>query len=284
MGGGRQFESTHILGTDVEALGKAIVAWMAHEGFHSTAEWDAPVRRYLVGAAHGGWVPVYEPRDQLPSLQLPAAPVLSSRLDTWAAHLAGEEGKGLQLELFRAGEPHLSFSVPGLELREGVGPLPSGCTVEEILAALHDPRRPGLLLGDGALDRLCPLFGWDPQAMWADYEEIQADRGPTTTLLLAFRELRPGETPASRRAALAETSFTEDDEARRFVALLVERGALALQGTVPGSLLRDVAALLRNAGSNTAKAERLATLLLKCPAVDELYLDDEGLAGILEIW
>ncbi len=80
-------------------------------------------------------------------------------------------------------------------------------------------------------------------------------------------------------------TFTLDAEAKSFLQLLVDHEHLEL--TEDGrldSLAPGVGPILASSKSAEAKASDLSNWLLDQPAVEELYIDDESLASLLDQW
>ncbi len=86
-------------------------------------------------------------------------------------------------------------------------------------------------------------------------------------------------------AGPSAADLTAEDEARRFVAFLIERESLALEDDEDAETLTSgVARVLSGHGNPDRKARALSKWLIDQPAVAELYVDDDELASILDQW
>ncbi|MCO4743176.1 MAG: hypothetical protein KC912_00205 [Proteobacteria bacterium] len=80
-------------------------------------------------------------------------------------------------------------------------------------------------------------------------------------------------------------AFSVEQEAKSFLALLLEHEHLELvEGHTMDELVSGLAPLLAAGVGPVSKASALSNWFLEQDAVEELYIDDESLAGLLEAW
>jgi len=79
--------------------------------------------------------------------------------------------------------------------------------------------------------------------------------------------------------------MSSEQEAWAFVQLLIDQEHLELvEGAHSSSLAPEMARLLAKRTSNESKAAAIANWLIEHPAVEEVYIDDDSLAELLERW
>ncbi|MBW2253436.1 MAG: hypothetical protein JRI25_02415 [Deltaproteobacteria bacterium] len=79
--------------------------------------------------------------------------------------------------------------------------------------------------------------------------------------------------------------MSSEQEAWTFIQLLIDQEHLEMvEGARPADLAPEMARLLALQTKTEAKAAAIANWLLGHPAVEELYIDDDSLAELIERW
>lgn len=99
------------------------------------------------------------------------------------------------------------------------------------------------------------------------------------------REVPPPAAPPPPRRVPGGRAPGRDDEAERFLDLLIEQGLIELDDAHRDSFSAEVSQILRMKANARIRARQMWPLLERHPAIEEFYLlEEEDLAAVLEEW